>query len=621
MQTKRFLKGALAVAAAALLAACEQGPLPLAEPSGPMGTVTIRVTAAGAPVAVRSFEAAASPAVARTVFPAFDAFETFELTFTGERTIVMTVDAAEAVAGVTIKLVEGTYALAVKGKKGGAEIAEGTATAPISIDSAATVEAAVVLSPRAGGTGGVFSYNLTLPADFTAATLTLTDKDGAAFNDSEGVPVGPVNLLTAGTIGVVENLSPGEYRLALSIVRSAGEDIGIVKFANETVYVYSGLESAFERNFSSVQFIIETVWAHLSSQPPNTAANPYPVDLGGLDLTTDLTLVDLFYNLNQAGRYVALDLSGCTMGGMTEFDPGAANTGEKLIVSLVLPDAVTNVKAGNYDNPPFRYFTALTSVTGKATAIGENAFKGCSKLTEASFPLAETLGPRAFYTTGLETISLPAAITISNDAFWGCSALRTVDSTAITIGDAAFSQCTALETVNLSKATNIGGWAFVSCTSLTEVSLPEAITIGGWAFVSCTSLTEVSLPKATTISELAFMYCAALETLFLPKATSFELQVFEDTGTKALTITLGSTAPTLMGLMFNNAGTKTVNVKVPSGATGYGNLPVTFSGGENTTGGPHWGEGFRGKGWIGTEYPYGGGYSVNANIILTIKEE
>jgi hypothetical protein len=130
MQTKRFLRGALA--AMALVAACEQGPLPLAESSGSMGTVTIRVTAAGAPMAARSLETAASPAVARTVAPEFSSltFDAYELTFTGERTIVMTVD-ADKIDAVT--LAEGTYTLAVKGRKGGEAIAEGTATAPIII--------------------------------------------------------------------------------------------------------------------------------------------------------------------------------------------------------------------------------------------------------------------------------------------------------------------------------------------------------------------------------------------------------------------------------------------------------------------------------------------------------
>jgi hypothetical protein len=48
----------------------------------------------------------------------------------------------------------------------------------------------------------------------------------------------------------------------------------------------------------------------------------------------------------------------------TEFDPGAANTGEPYITDLTLPNTAASVKAGDYLNPTFRYFTALKSVTG-----------------------------------------------------------------------------------------------------------------------------------------------------------------------------------------------------------------------------------------------------------------
>jgi hypothetical protein len=579
MQTKRFLRGALA--AAVLVAACEQGPLPLAEPSGPMGTVTIRVTAAGVPMPAQSLEAAVSPAAARTVVPVSLPFDAYELTFTGERTIVMTVDAAD---GVTIKLAEGTYTLAVKGKKGGAEIAEGTAAAPIIIiESDTPAEAAVVLSPKAGGADGVFGYDLTLPAVCDAAILTLTDENGATFNDSDGNPVGPVNLLTADAEGTVGNLPPGEYRLALSIV----QDIGMVKFANEAVYIYSGLESAFERDFSSVQPIksIEGVLAYLSSQPPNTAANPYPVDLSGLNLTTDLTLGQLFQTLNQAGRYVALDLSGCT--GMTEFDPGTANTGEKFIVSLVLPEEATSVKAGTGENnATFKNFTVLTSVTGNnIITIGDNAFAHCSTLTEASFPLAETINEGAFRATGLETISLPAAITIGRFAFHNCPKLTEASlPKAKTINGGAFNDCKALTEISLPDAETIRG-GFEN-TALTKVDFPKVVTIeGGYTFNNCASLTEVNLPSVKTIDGwYNFMGCTKLATVSLPNVESIYEMTFRSC-TSLTTFTLGLKAPTTGNNMLYGISDKTITVNVPNKAEGYdGEWETLFKrGGTNIT--------------------------------------
>jgi hypothetical protein len=59
---------------------------------------------------------------------------------------------------------------------------------------------------------------------------------------------------------------------------------------------------------------------------------------------------------------------------------------------------------------------------------------------------------------------------------------------------------------------------------------------------------------------------------------------------------------------------KSVTVKVPSGATGYGTIPATYT---TDAAAYNWGNAFRGKGWSSTE-----GYRtgvVNSNITLTIE--
>jgi hypothetical protein len=88
-----------------------------------------------------------------------------------------------------------------------------------------------------------------------------------------------------------------------------------------------------------------------------------------------------------------------------------------------------------------------------------------------------------------------------------------------------------------------------------------------------------------------------------------------------LTITLGRVVPALVTELFYGVNaSKAVTVRVPAEATGYGSLPATYSDGENTSGGPHWGEGFRGKGWTsGGAYKSGG--TVNSYINLTVEAE
>ena len=125
----------------------------------------------------------------------------------------------------------------------------------------------------------------------------------------------------------------------------------------------------------------------------------------------------------------------------------------------------------------------------------------------------------------------------------------------------------------------------------------------------------MSLPAATTIGADAFYGCTALETVSLPTATGIGTGAFISTGAKALTVTLGVAAPSLGTNLFHNvSAAKAVTVKVPSGATGYGELPGTYTGTDTTD---NWGNGFRGGGWDGSNMTDSS--TVNSNISLTIE--
>jgi hypothetical protein len=167
-------------------------------------------------------------------------------------------------------------------------------------------------------------------------------------------------------------------------------------------------------------------------------------------------------------------------------------------------------------------------------------------------------------------------------------------------------------TVTLPTITAIGNSAFSDCTALESVSLLAATTIGNSAFDGCTALESVSLPMAETIGTYAFHGCTSLESVSIPMATTIGVRVFHNTGTTALTITLGSTVPTVGTDSFSYVTSpKNVTVKRPSSATGYGYSPT------NTTT-DNWGNAFRGKGWwTGTPYVTG---TVNSNIVLIITD-
>jgi hypothetical protein len=410
----------------------------------------------------------------------------------------------------------------------------------------------------------------------------------------------------------------------------------------------------------------------------NSESNPVllPVKLGALGWAA------LLDEINTAGKYVALDFStGAVPGSGTEFDPGAANTGEKYIVRLVLPDAAESITAGSSSNTVFQFFTALKEVSGRnIKKIGDNAFAYCIDLTTVSFPKVTFIGDYAFYLTEMTSANFPEAVSIGDVAFAYCIDLTTVSFPKIAyIGLAAFLGCTGLTEVNLPEVISIEYGAFSECTGLTEVNLPASLTsieknpfadcgnlttitvapgnthykaqngmllsidgtqligypsasgtvtlsgissIGDDAFRGCTGLTSISFPAATSIGDDAFRGCASLTSVSFPEATSIGdwafygctgltsasfpqaafigYVAFGYTGGTALTITLGSTPPTVEYNIFSSeTASKTVIVSVPSSAVAAYDTA--------------WQEAFKGAGNTGTTG------EVNTNITLTIQ--
>jgi hypothetical protein len=369
-------------------------------------------------------------------------------------------------------------------------------------------------------------------------------------------------------------------------------------------------------------------WSFLQDYTPTLAGGDSPAAPASLSLPAAF---DAFNNWNtlttaidRAGKYVALDLSACTISGGTF--TGATGSGVDKIVSLVLPPGATTISGY------FSGYTSLTSISGTgvtnisvnafyrctalttanfpaATSIGNNAFRDCSNLSSVDFRAVTIIGQGAFYEcSALTTANFPAATSIGNNAFQDCSNLSSVDfQLATTIGESAFNGCSNLTTTNFPAATDIGDYAFANCTALEEVEfLSVASTpIGNYAFQNCSSLTGVNFPLAQTIGKSAFHSSAALITAQFPAVTSIGERAFANSGSNALTLTLGSTIPALgEGIFVNVAEQKNVTLKVPSSA-----LWSYFS---NSA----WSTGLRGAGYNGSSTISGD--FINNNITISV---
>ena len=187
------------------------------------------------------------------------------------------------------------------------------------------------------------------------------------------------------------------------------------------------------------------------------------------------------------------------------------------------------------------------------TAIGNDAFAGCSALTSVTIPSSvTTISISAFYMcnnliytkeNGLKYLGNSenayhalieseskdiTSCTINNNckiiaqyAFYACNGLTsvTIPQSVTIIGSGAFSNCENLSAVSISgSVTTIDGSAFSRCTSLTSITIPNSVTtIGAFAFSGCSGLTSVTIPNSvTSIGERAFYECSSLTSVSIP---------------------------------------------------------------------------------------------------------
>ncbi len=158
-------------------------------------------------------------------------------------------------------------------------------------------------------------------------------------------------------------------------------------------------------------------------------------------------------------------------------------------------------------------------------SIGEQAFKGCEKLTEVSIkdPDATFAGKDVFdHCTSLTKATLPANIKkLTAGLFNYCDKLTDVaiPSTVTELEGGVFQFCSSIKKVKLPDSiTKWGNSIFYGCKSLTEVNIPTKVTHVPKSFVlDCTSLKKLTIPEnITEIGDDAFGN-TALEEFTLPK--------------------------------------------------------------------------------------------------------
>ena len=456
--------------------------------------------------------------------------------------------------------------------------ANNTVTDNILLAASNAGDAAVNLN---NGTGNTITGNLSEAAagdvtwNFDAATGTLTIGGTGAMTDyeqtSDGQTTAPWAFLSdkitrviigEGVTKVGSNAFQGCTALNDVFVKGAGTlTIGTAAFdATKTpaIYVPTGAEAAYQTAWSA--------YAGSIGEYMNCGADA-------------MALYDA----------ATKTLTICGKGAMTDFASAADQPWKSLqgqLQTVVIENTVTAIGANAFSG-----CSALTAanIEGTATTIADGAFDGNATGRRIFVPVQAIAGyGESAYAADIYSVGQCGAE--GSDVSWELSAQTmalAISGTGAMADYASYSSvpwysvCAKITSVTIAEGvTSVGSYAFYNCSSMATVSIPATVTsIGGYAFRNCSKLESITLPAGlTSIGSSAFQNCAALTAITLPASvTSVGAYAFRNCS-KLESITLPAGLTSIGSYAFYNCSKLTeVNIFAPSltvyGSSAFQNTP------------------------------------------------
>ena len=281
--------------------------------------------------------------------------------------------------------------------------------------------------------------------------------------------------------------------------------------------------------------------------------------------------------------------------------------------NVIIPDTVTHdgvaYPVTAIGENAFSGCTGLTAVTipSGVTSIGSSAFKNCSSLDGIVIPEGVTKINSATFSgcSSLTAINIPAGMTsihtymenTVNEAFYGCNALKSLVWNAINCSTRGSMPTANIEQVTIGEGVITLPSKFLYGSKVTEVNIPSSVkNIYEYAFENCTKLEGITIPAGVTnLSYSQFSGCTGLKWLEwnavncssmgnMPMSNIERVTIGDGvtkvpdgfvSGSKITEVTIPASVTSIGGYAFRNC-TKLESVNIPVGVTSIGS--VAFNG-------------------------------------------